>query len=161
MHFANGWHAAHWLVAGVVTARKGQGVHAVELGARERARGQILHHVALLLFLHKDLPRHHVLIVHLQAARLCIGDFIGGYFVEASAFDVFWRQMRKVGHVARAVYVGDGVNGFASGKAACDFGGLVLAHAEADKVCPCAFDDAWQHGFCPVVVVRKAAQRCL
>ena len=72
LHLADGGHAAHALVDGVVAAGVGQGVHLVQLPAHQRLCGDVLHQILFALLLYNDLAADHVLIVHLDAAGLGI-----------------------------------------------------------------------------------------
>ena len=160
LHLADGGHATHGLVDGVITAGVGQGIDLIQLPAHQRLCRDVLHKVLLALLLHDDLTADHVLIVHLDAAGLGIGHLVAGHLFVACALHIAFRQVIEVGQVAGAVHIGDVLHRLTCGKAAGDLHGLVLTHAEADDVRTGALRNAGQHGVHPVVVVGKAAKAC-
>ena len=158
LHLPDGGHPAHGLVDGVVAAGIGQGVDLVQLPADQGFGRQVLDQVLFALLLDDDLAADHVLVIHLDAAGLCIGHLVRGHLLEAGALHIPVGQVVEVGHVAGAGHVGDALDGLPCRQAAGDLDGLVLPHAKADEVAPGVLGDAGQDGVQPVVIVGKAPQ---
>ena len=158
LHLADGGHAAHALVDGVIAAGVGQGVHLVQFSAHQRLCGDVLHQILFALLLHDDLAADHVLIVHLDAAGLGVGGLIAGHLFKTGTLHIPLGQVVEIGQVAGAVHVRDGLHRLSGGQTAGDLHGLVLAHAEADEIRAGVLGDAGQHGVQPIIVVGKPAQ---
>ena len=159
LHLADGRHAAHLLIHRVIPAGKGQGVDLVQLRAGQRLGGDVLHQIFFALLLHNDLAADHVLIVHLNAAGFCVSHLVGSYLAVTGTLDIFGRQMVKIGQIAGAVHIGDGIDGLPCCQTAGDLGSLPLGHAKADQVGSGILGNRGQHLVQPVIVVGKAAQR--
>ena len=161
LHLADGGHAAHGLVDGVIAAGVGQGVDLIQLPADEGLGGDVLDEVLFALLLDDDIAADDILIVHLDAAGLGVGHLIGGHLLEAGTLHIPLGQVVEVGHVAGTIHVGDALHRLSCRQTAGDRHGLVLAHAEADDVRTRVLGDAGQDGVQPVVVMGESAQRGL
>ena len=155
LHLPDGGHAPHGLIDRVIPPGIGQGVNFIQLPPHQGFGGQVLDEILLALFLDDDLAADHILVVHLDPAGLGVGHFIRGDLFVPRALHIPGGQVVEVGHVAGAVHVGDGLDGFPGGQAAGDLHRLVLPHAEADQVRPRVLGDAGQDGVQPVVVMGE------